>query len=187
MAIPTCNRTLVIKKEKIMKKKIFAFLLPLVLLTAGGCIENEERLFKQSIAEFDATVWNTPLVGRNYPMLTRVAGFGRAVSTTLDPLISRTSGTFNVRVNLVSAQFTTDQVLNVSVVAAETTAVQGTHFNLPTTVTIPANTSFGLLPVTVVNPGPGVGTVDLVLQIDGNDTVKPSENFKKLGVRIPLN
>lgn len=169
-----------------MKKRFLFFLLPLLLFTVGSCIDNEDRLFTQSIAEFDATVWNAPLTGRTYPMLTRVAGFGRAASTA-DPLISRTTGTFNVRVNLVSAQFATDQVLNVSVVTSATTAVAGTHFNLPATVTIPANTSFGLLPITVVNPGPGTGSVDLVLQIDGNETVLPSENFKTLGVRIPLN
>jgi hypothetical protein len=78
-------------------------------------------------------------------------------------------------------------VLNISVVGDKTTAVSGTHYTVPATVTIPANTSYGILPVTVLNPGATSGSVDLVLQIDGNETVKPSENFKKLGIRIAQN
>lgn len=155
-------------------------------VSAVGCIENEPILFTDSIAEFDATVWNAPAVGRNYPIITRVVGFGRA-ATTADPLITRTTGTMNVRVNLVSGQFEQDQVLNVSVVSDATTAIAGTHYTMPTTVTIPANTSFAQLPITIVNPVTGTGTVDLVVQIDGNEIIKPSENFKRLGIRIPLN
>jgi len=170
-----------------MKRKLKLFLIiPALLFAMGSCIENDPILFTDSVAEFDATVWNAPAVGTNYPILTRVAGFGRA-ATTADPLITRTSGTINFRINLVSAQFTADQTLNVSVVAGSTTAIAGTHYSIPTTIVIPANSSFGLLPVTVINPGATSGSVDLVVQIDGNETVKPSENFKRLGIRIPQN
>lgn len=162
------------------------FFVVIAAMLAVGCIENDPILFKDAIAEFDATVWNAPAVGVNYPIITRVVGFGRA-ATTADPLIARNTGTMNVRINLVSAQFATDQVLNISVVNGATTAVAGTHYNIPATVTVPANSSFALLPVTIVNPVTGIGSVDLVVQIDGNETVKPSENFKRLGIRIPLN
>jgi hypothetical protein len=170
-----------------MKRTIkLILIIPVLLLVMGSCIENEPILFTESVAEFDATVWNAPAVGTNYPILTRVAGYGRA-ATTADPLITRTSGAIKFRVNLVSAQYPIDQVLNVSVVADRTTAVSGTHFTLPSTVTIPANSSYGEVTVTVLNPGPSSGSVTLVMQIDGNDTVKPSENFKRLGISIPQN
>lgn len=161
-------------------------IVPVLIFSLSSCIENEPILFEDSVAEFDATVWNAPAVGVKYPILTRVAGYGRAV-TTADPLITRASGTINFRVNLVSAQLSSDQVLNISVVTGNTTAISGTHYTLPATVTIPANSSFAEVPVTVLNPGPSTGSVDLVLQIDGNDVVKPSENFKQLGIRIAQN
>lgn len=170
-----------------MKKVINILLfIPLLALTLSSCIENEPVLFDKSLAEFDATVWNAPAAGINYPLLTRVPGYGRA-AVTADPLITRTSGAINFRVNLVSAQLSSDQVLNISVVSDKTTAISGTHFNIPATVTIPANSSYGEFTVTVLNPGATTGSVDLVLQIDGNETVKPSENFKKLGIRIAQN
>jgi|LNFM01.1.fsa_nt_gb hypothetical protein len=171
-----------------MKRIINIFLIvPVLLLVMGSCIENEPVVYKGSVAEFDATVWNAPAAGTTYPILTRVAGFGRAVSTTADPLITRASGVINFRINLVSAQFPVEQTLSVSVVADKSTAIAGTHYTIPTTVVIPANSSFGLLPVTVLNPGATTGSVDLVVQIDGNETVKPNENFKRLGIRIAQN
>ncbi len=171
-----------------MKRNLKLFLIiPALLFAMGSCIENEPIIFTESVAEFDATVWNAPAVGTNYPILTRVAGYGRALSTTLDPLITRTSGVINFRLNLVSAQFSSDQTVSISVVTDKTTAIAGTHYTVPTTVVIPANSSFAEIPVTVLNPGPTSGSVDLVLQIDGNETVKPSENFKRLGIRIPQN
>lgn len=163
------------------------FVIHVLLFGLSSCIENEPIVFTGSVAEFDATVWNNPATGLTYPILTRVAGYGRPVSTTADPLITRTSGDIRFRVNLVSAQFDTDQVLNVSVVTDGTTAVAGTHYTVPTTVTIPANSSFGEVTVTVLNPGASSGSRDLILQIDGNDTVKPNENFKRLGIRIAQN
>jgi len=188
MPIRTWFKILDTKIELIMKRiKNLLLIIPVLLVAMGSCIENPPVVFTGSVAEFDATVWNAPATGVNYPMLTRVAGYGRPVSTTADPLITRTSGTINLRVNLVSAQFSTDQVLNVSVVSASSTAVPGTHFTVPATVTIPANTSFGQFPVTIINNGPATGSVDVVFQIEGNETVKPNENFKRVGVRIPLN
>lgn len=181
MRIRTYSRTLVIK---ILDMKHLLFLI--FFISCFGCIENEPVLFRGSIAEFDATVWNAPAVGQNFPILTRVVGFGRA-ATTADPLITRTTGVMNVRVNLVSAHLPQDQILAISVASDLTTAIAGVHYTVPSSVTIPANESFGLLPITIINPVVGSGNVVLVLQIDGNETVLPSENFRRLGVRIPLN
>ncbi len=158
-----------------------------------SCIDNDPVLFSGSVVEFDAAVWNTPATGQVYPILTRVPGYGRAISTnatapsTADPLITRTSGNIEFRVNLVSAQKSEDQSISVSVVAEKSTAISGTHFTIPSTITIPANSSFGILTVAVINPGATSGSVDLVVQLDGNSTIKPSENYKQIGIRIAQN
>lgn len=168
---------------------VFAF----VLGGMTSCIENEPVIFDDSVAEFDAAVWNTPATGETYPLLTRVPGFGRAVSTnatapsTADPLINRSSGTINFRVNLVGPPASSEQTLAVSVVSEKSTAVGGVHYTAPTSVVIPAGENFGTLSVPILNPGASTGSVVLVLQIDGNSTVLPSENYKRIGLSIAQN
>jgi hypothetical protein len=163
------------------------------LLVLGACIENDPVIYTGSAAEFDAAVWNTPATGETFPLLTRVPGYGRAVSTnatapsTADPSINRTSGTIDFRVNLVGAPRSADQTLTVSVVADKTTAVAGTHFTTPASITIPAGENFGILSVSILNPGPSATPVDLVIQLDGNDVITPSENYRRLGMRIAQN
>jgi hypothetical protein len=177
-----------------MKKitKIVSVFAGLVLMLTS-CIENDPVIFTGSVAEFDAAVWNTPTTGEIFPLLTRVPGYGRAVSTnatapsTADPVITRTSGTVTFRVNLVGAPMNVEQTLTVSVVSDKTTAIAGTHFTVPTSVVIPAGESFGFLDVPILNPGASAGSVNLVLQIDGNEKVKPSENYKKIGLSIAQN
>jgi hypothetical protein len=171
-----------------MKRRIMKLaLLTAIVVSLGSCIKNDPILFKESVAEFDATVLNTPATGATYPLLVRVPVFGFAVAAA-NPAITRASGAIGFRINLASAQFDTDQVLNISVVTDKTTAIAGTHYTIPAKVTIPAKSSYGTLTVTVVNPGVSSLTpVDLVVQIDGNDQVKPSENYKRLGIRIAQN
>lgn len=170
---------------------LFVFALLFVAMTA--CIENEPVVFEKSVAEFDAAVWNTPATGETYPLLTRVPGFGRAVSTnatapsTADPVINRTVGTISFRINLVGPPASSDQSLSVSVVAEKSTATAGVHYTAPTAVVIPAGENFGTLSVPILNPGATTGSVVLVLQLDGNSTVLPSENYKRIGLSIAQN
>ncbi|HEY0653776.1 MAG TPA: DUF4843 domain-containing protein [Chryseosolibacter sp.] len=170
---------------------IFVFALLMVAMTS--CIENEPVVFDESVAEFDAAVWNTPATGQTYPILTRVPGFGRAVSTnatapsTADPAITRGSGTINFRVNLVGPPATSEQTLAVSVVSENSTATAGVHYTAPTSVVIPAGENFGTLSVPILNPGASTGSVIVVLQLDGNSTVLPSENYKRIGISIAQN
>ncbi|MFX6702254.1 hypothetical protein ABTH29_20360, partial [Acinetobacter baumannii] len=71
---------------------------------------------------------------------------------------------------------------------SETTAVAGTHYSaLSGTGVIPANSSFGYVNVTILNPGPGTGTVDLVLQLTSNSTYTAAVNYAKVGLRISQN
>jgi hypothetical protein len=175
-------------------KKLFNIVI-IISLLAGvtSCIENDPVHFTDSVAEFDAAVWNTPATGQTYPILTRVPGFGRAVSTnatapsTADPLITRTSGTITFRVNLVGPPSTSEQSLAISVVAENSTAVAGTHYTAPTSVVIPAGENFGIVSVPILNPGASAGSVVVVLQLDGNGTVVPSENYKRIGISIAQN
>ncbi|HEX4958806.1 MAG TPA: DUF4843 domain-containing protein [Lacibacter sp.] len=157
------------------------------ILFFASCIKNEPKIFTGSVIEFDATVLNAPAVGKTFPILTRVPGYGRPVFTSspADPLITRSSGNIKFRVNLVGAQRSTDQTLSYRVVPAESTATSGVHFTTSGTFTIPANSSFGEITVNVVNPGTSSSTpVILVLELVGNSDLQPSQNFKFLGMSI---
>jgi hypothetical protein len=102
-----------------------------------------------------------------------------------DPLITRASGTIRFRVNLIGAQQATQQTLNFSVVATGTTAVSGTHFTIPGTIVIPANSSFGEAVVNVINPGVTSATpVTLVLEVTGNSLIKGATELNKIGIQI---
>lgn len=176
-----------------MKSRFLYFLLVSALFTVTSCIKNDPITVAEPVVEFDATVLNTPLTGKTYPVLTRVPGYGAAVTTT-NPSVTRASGTIKFRVNLVGRQQTSDQEIKYKVVTAPTLpagvaeAVAGTHFSVTGTFTIPANSSFGELVVNVINPGtPSTTPVGLVLELEGGSNAKPSENYKLLGIQISQN
>lgn len=197
-------RTQVIKNTSMKILKI-SILFLITTLSLFSCKKLEETRFVYdgpAQIEFDATALNAITSPRTYPILTRVPGYGRGVIATsaaatgvvADPLLTRTSGTVKFRVNLITAQQTSPQVINYRVVATEkdasgadvtvTTAVAGTHYNTTGSFTIPANSSFGEVTVEILNPGATTGTRDLVIEILGNTTIKPSVNYNKLGLRI---
>jgi hypothetical protein len=178
-----------------MKKIFFLPFTILVMLFFTSCIKDDIKTPTTSPkAEFDATVTNTPATGLTYPVLTRVAGYGRPVYTgtpNTDPLITRTSGVVKFRINLVGQQFPADQTITYKVVATPagyTAAVVNTHFTVSGTAVIPANTSFAEIAVNVVNTGASSTTpVVLVLEIIGNEQVQPNANFRFLGISIAQN
>src|SRR5687768_10540977 len=89
-------------------KRINILFLAGLLFILTGCIKNEEVVYQRnSVVEFDAATWNAKVSGEKYPLLTRVPPYGRAANTN-DPSLRRTSGTINLRVNLVGPQLTTD-------------------------------------------------------------------------------
>ena len=138
----------------------------LVALLFSSCIKEDVKVFTgDPVVEFDATVYNAVTAGYTYPILTRHAGYGRPVVTAAssnypvaDPTITRTIGMVKLRVNLVGAQRTTDEVINYRVitdavpVAPNALAVSATHFTTGNTVTIPANSSFGEITIFILNP-----------------------------------
>jgi hypothetical protein len=174
-----------------MKQK-FIFLLAIFgTFILSSCTKNDPvTIGSEKYVEFDATVLNTPITGQVYPVLTRVPAYGASV-VAANPTISRTSGAVKFRVNLVGVQQATDQTINYRIVASPvlpagvSPAVAGTHYNTGTSFVIPANSSFGEITINVLNPGVSSTTpVGLVVELLGNDLVKPSENYKFLGVQI---
>ena len=172
---------------KFIKK--YSLLITLLSLTVLGssCMKEDRALLKDSFVEFDAATYNANAAGVDYPMLTRVPRYGEPVNTgatTADPAITRTSGTIKFRVNLVGAQRSTPTVVEYGVVADKTTAVSGTHFTTASSVTIPANSSFGEVTVVVLNAGASSVARDLVLELRGASDLPPSQNEKRIGIRI---
>ncbi|MBA4257996.1 MAG: hypothetical protein C0446_02455 [Chitinophaga sp.] len=171
-----------------MKKLVLStFILIATLFTMVGCIKQNTLTIKELQVEFDAASWNARGAGVTWPVLNRVPPYGMPVAAA-DPLITRASGTIRFRVNLIGAQQSTAQTINYSVVAASTTAVSGTHFTIPGTITIPANSSFGEAVVNILNPGVSSATpVNLVLEVTGNSLIKPATEINKIGLVISQN
>jgi hypothetical protein len=150
----------------------------------SSCIKNDAVIFDGAQVEFDAATWNAKAAGLTYPVLSRVPAVGTN-TTTAQPAITRSTGSFTVRVNLIGAQQNTDTEFSYRVVAAESTAVEGTHYSaFSGTGTIPANSSFGTITVNVLNPGPGAGSVVLVLELLDNANFESSTNYAKIGLSI---
>jgi len=168
-----------------MKKYIIQTLFIIAtMFSLTGCIKQDNILIKELQVEFDAASWNARGAGVTYPIITRLPPYGMPLAAT-DPLITRASGTIRFRVNLIGAQQATQQTLNFSVVATGTTAVSGTHFTIPGTIVIPANSSFGEAVVNVINPGVASATpVTLVLEVTGNSLIKGATELNKIGIQI---
>jgi len=163
-------------------------------LMLSSCIKEDVKIFTgDPVVEFDATVFNSVTAGYTYPILVRASGYGRAVATT-DPSITRTSGSVKLRVNLVGAQRSTDEVIGYRVMteAVPTSpnilATSGTHYTTSNTVTIPANSSFGEITINILNPGvSSTIPTEVHLELLGNANIKPSANYKKVAIRIAQN
>lgn len=167
------------------KLKISLFIL-LASFSLLGCVKNEERIFTGAVVEFDATTWNANAAGVNYPILTRVPAVGRPVSTA-EPVITKNIGTVKIRINLVGPQRSTDTEVTYQVLPTGTTAVAGTHYTaLPGKATIPANSSFGEITLTVLATAgtPPPASVDLILELTGGTNVTANPNYARVGLRI---
>jgi hypothetical protein len=134
----------------------------------SSCIEDieETRVFDDvPMVEFNQTTVNV-----NYNRLTNIG-----------------AGLISERVNLVAPQFTTDQTLTFIVDAAQTTAEAGVHYSLENngSFVIPANSSFGEASVRILGTAIPSGTTRvLVLQLVGNESIVPSENYKTVRITI---
>jgi hypothetical protein len=170
-----------------MKKiKVYASIILASFVLLTSCIKQDSKIYSAgTVVEFDASVLNSPAVGKTFPLLTRVPVYGVAVATA-NPLITRTTpGVIRFRVNLVGPQATIDRTINYSLVAGETTAVSGTHYTSGNSFVIPANSSFGEISVTILNPGVTGTPVNLVFELLGNGAdIKANTNYRFLGMTI---
>lgn len=94
--------------------------------------------------------------------------------------LSRTvsgSGSTNISVQLIGEQRTSDLNLTVSVVDGKTSAVEGTHYTLPSnSVTIPAESNAASFTVNYSGDGTAV---ELVLELQGTEEVRAAPNLKQ--------
>jgi len=165
-------------------KRIFFITTLLAAFVLNGCVKNDPVIYSDTKIEFDAAIWNANGAGLTYPILTSVPAQNTATGTG-QPTITRTSGSVQLRVNLVGAQRSTPVTFTYQVVGAESTAVAGTHYTAPSgTGTIPANSSFGIITIDILNPGATSGSKILVLQLSDNSDVKVSINYAKVGLSI---
>lgn len=156
-------------------------------LLSTGCIKNEIATFSGAQIEWDASSWNANAAGLTYPMMIRVPIFNAATPNSA-PLITRTTGTIRLRVNLIGAQAPTDRPFTFRFNQAESTGAPGTHFQAVSgTGTIPANSSFGFVDFVVLNPGAGTGTATAVLELTENASFRPAVNYSKVGLSIAQN
>jgi hypothetical protein len=152
-----------------MKQKLLlsSFLLCLSLLGLTACFKDNRVFFSGLQAEFNETVVRTPALGVAYPLIGVRNGAGQVTT----------------RVNLVGAQQPSEQVLRVSVDPVST--AQAANYRFGGTVTIPANSSFGDLQFEVLNvPGVPTAGLSLIFVLEGNESVRPSENYRRVGFRI---
>lgn len=165
-----------------MRKILFSISL-LSSLFLGGCIKNDPVTYTDNKVEFDAATWNSNAAGFTYPIMASLPNQGFAGGTGT---LSRSTGTFKIRVNLLGSQIASTSTFNYTVVASESTAIAGTHFTaLSGTGTIAANSSFGFIDIPLLNPGVSSTTpVVLVLELLPSGTILPNTNYAKVGFRI---
>ena len=149
-------------------KKLFSLFTLALVLGFSSCIEQNYPVWEGHVVEFQDAVVRTPLAGQVYPRIS----------------VANTVGTVNLQVNLVGAHRPSDEIITYSVVSEGTTAAAGKDYVASGTLTIPAGSSFGTLTVNVVNTGKIGGSVDLLLQVVGNDEIGASANYNKVMVRI---
>lgn len=148
----------------------------------AGCFKDIDTTFDEyRVVELETAVRTTPASGVSFPIVN----------------VTRTTGAINNQVNLVGTHlkapeemtFSVDTAISQLLNATTVRAVEGTHYNLNGgKFTFKADTSFAFLRFNILNPGASTGrTALLVLKLDGNANIKPSENYRRVGYRINLN
>ncbi|MBD2756870.1 hypothetical protein [Spirosoma validum] len=155
--------------------KAYLFLGALSLLVMS-CFDNMETVYDgPTVIEFNEAVTRTPAVGRTFPIITA----NNSVTA---------GATFVQQLNLVGRQRSSDFSVKVAIDPVNTTITRANTYTLVNdgNVTIPANSSFGSLTLTVSRATSSTSpTGNLVLVIDSTNTdYKASANYKRLGYLI---
>lgn len=150
--------------RKINIKVMLCSLMLMFSLTA--CFEDDDEVNKYdgpALVEF-----NNPTLNTAYTRNVRVG-----------------AGVISEQVNLIAPQFGSDQTVNYSVDAANSTAVAGTHYSINGSFVIAANSSTGDATIEILGGAVPAGeTRTVVLVLDGNNAIGVSENYKSLTVVI---
>jgi FlaG/FlaF family flagellin (archaellin) len=149
-------------------KKILSIFSLVMVFVFGSCIEQNYPIWEGAEVEFQAAVVTAPVAGQTYPRIS----------------ITNSIGTYGLQVNLVARQRDSDETITYRVVSEGTTAVEGTDYNVSGSLVIPANSSIATLEVDVINTGEIGGSVDLLLELEGNSEIQASENYKRVQLRI---
>jgi hypothetical protein len=165
-----------------MNTKIITTIFLLGMMTlVSSCFEDMTVKFnKPAVVEFEDAVRRAPTPGAIFPVIA----------------VTRTGGIQSLQVNLVGQQLKAIEEMNVSVDTTISTflnsttirAVEGTHFSLNGgKFTMKQDTSFSTFRFNVQNVTPVAGRFALVvLKLDGGNTVKASESYRRVGYRIAL-
>lgn len=157
-------------KNNITKTLLFLF----IMVGTSACQKDFDSRFhlEDQFVEFEDAVTTTVAVGKDYPILTRTL-------SVVNPSIS-------LQINMSGIQFGSDQQLSWRIVAEESTAVEGRDFRSASgdgnTVQLKANTSKTNLVLEAL-PNTGQGSTLIVLEMVGNDLIKPMEKYKRVGIR----
>ncbi|MBW3468698.1 DUF4843 domain-containing protein [Arthrospiribacter ruber] len=149
-------------------KKILSIFSVMMVFAFGSCIDQNYPIWEGAEVEFQTAVVTAPVAGQNYPRVT----------------VANTVGSHSFQVNLVARQRANDETIAYRVVSEGTTAVEGTDYNVSGSLVIPANSSTASLTVDVIDTGAIGGSVDLLLELEGNSEIQPSENYKRVQLRI---
>jgi hypothetical protein len=165
-------------------KKLSSFLAIVSLTTfLTSCFEDTKIVFDDTLVEFEDAVMRAKAAGQTFPIM---------------PTITRAAGTPTYQVNLVAPQLSSPQDISFSLESVPASllnattieAVEGVHFTFNPAASFPEATSkFNFTGITILPgfPADAGKTALLVLKLDGNDTLKPSENYRRLAIRINLN
>jgi len=137
------------------------------LLTSCFKDYEENLIFKDLMVEFQDAVVVNNAVGKTYPIITA------------------RSGEHKLQVNLLGGVSQTAQTIRATVIASETTAVAGQHYvwNDEGQIQFPAGTPISSLDFAVPTLAPQTDVI-LVVELQANDKVKTSTNYKTVGIRI---
>ncbi len=145
------------------------FLLLIILLTS--CMEdyNERYFIKEHFVEFEEATLGNKAIGKDYVISRQI--------------LSPKSQQITLQVNLVGAQFNSLQKLRYRIDSLETTAVLDKDFRIEYfgELYFEANSSIAFIEIKALPTGKGQTL--LVLELEGNEIILSSENYKKLALR----
>lgn len=153
-----------------IKKKYTFLLIALCLLFSSSCMEdfNDRYFIEDYYVEFEEATTKNVAVGEDYVIS--------------DQVLSADNQQVSIQLNLLGPTSSVEQKVAFKVSSEQTTAVSGQDYQIDDTeVIIPGGKHSAT--IELKNSSSGYGESILVLELVGNDLIKPSANYKKIGIR----